>query len=167
MTNAHQLLVDKRHGFRGEERVFDVSIRDLQEQATAKRFYHELQFDVVKRLKEQLADELTHRLSVDLMHALDSHPDLRDRLAKGDFERSRVQEGRRLTDIEPKVAVVCDLPLVLGDGACRIEFSNLLLQGLTCHLTHRQILESLMTGLDTPPHSHEVRNEVVEELILS
>ncbi len=152
VTNAHQLLVDKRHGFRGEERVFDVPIHELQEQATAKRFYHELQFDVVKRLKEQLADELTHRLSVDLMHALDSHPDLRDRLAKGDFERSRVQEERRLTVIEPKVAVVCDLPLVFGDGACRIEFSNLLLQGLTCHLTHRQILESLMTGLDTPPH---------------
>ncbi len=152
VTNAHQLLVDKQHGFRGEERVFDVPIHELQEQATAKRSYHELQFDVVKRLKEQLADELAHRLSVDLMHTLDSHPDLHDRLAKGDFERSRVQEGRRLTVIEPKVAVVCDLPLVFGDGACRIEFSNLLLQGLTCHLTHRQILESLMTGLDTPPH---------------
>ncbi len=152
VTNAHRLLVVKRHGFRGEERVFDVSLHELQEQATAKRLYHELRFEVVKQLKAQLADELTHTLYVDLMHALDGHPDLREQLAKGDFEQSRAQEGRRLTIIEPKVAVVCDLPLAFGDGACRITFSNVLLQGLTCHLTHRQILESLMTGLDTQPH---------------
>ena len=50
-----------------------------------------------ERLKEQLADDLTHARYVDLMHALDDHPDLRDRLAKGDFERSRMQEGKRLT----------------------------------------------------------------------
>ncbi len=152
VTNAHRLLVVKRHGYRGEERVLDVPIHELQEQAAANRLYHQLRFDVVKRLKEQLADDLTHTLYVDLMHALDRHPDLRDRLAKGDFGRSRAQEGRRLTVVEPKVAVVCDLPLAFGDGACRIAFSNLLLQGLTCHLTHRQILESLMTGLDTQPH---------------
>ncbi len=152
VTNAHRLLVVKRHGYRGEEQAFDVTIRQLQEQATASQLYHQLRFDVVKRLKEHLTDELTHTLYIDLMHALDGHPDLRDRLAKGDFGRSRTQEGRRLTAVEPKVAVVCDLPLAFGDGACRITFSNVLLQGLTCHLTHRQILESLMTGLDTPPH---------------
>src|SRR6266568_1536781 len=152
VTNAQRLLVVKRHGYRGEEQVLDVTLRELQKHATAHRLYHQLRFDVVKRLKEQLADDLTHTLYVDLLHALDRHPDLRDQLAKGDFERSRTQEGRRLTVIEPKVAVVCDLPLAFGDGACRIEFSNLLLRGLTCHLTHRQILESLMTGLDTPPH---------------
>jgi hypothetical protein len=152
VTNAQRLLAVKRHGYRGEEQVFDVTLRELQEQATAHRLYHLLRFDVVKRLKEQLADDLTHTLYVDLLHALDRHPDLRDQLAKGDFERSRTQEGRRLTVIEPKVAVVCDLPLAFGDGACRIEFSNLLLRGLTCHLIHRQILESLMTGLETPPH---------------
>jgi hypothetical protein len=152
VTNARRLLVVKRHGYRGEEHILDVTIRRLQEQATAHRLYHELRFEVVRRLKEQLADDLTHTLYVDLMHALDRHPDLREQLARGDFERSRTQEGRRLTIIEPKVAVVCDLPLAFGDGACRVEFSNLLLRGLTCHLTHRQILESLMTGLNTPPH---------------
>jgi len=145
------LLVIKRHGYRSGEQVFDVALHELQEQATAKQLYRELRFEVVKRLKEQLADDLTHARYVDLMHALDDHPDLRDRLAKGDFERSRMQEGRRLTVVEPKVAVVCHLPLAFGDGACRIAFSNVLLQGLTCHLTHRQILESLMTGLDTQP----------------
>ena len=152
VTNAHRLLVVKRHGFRGEERILDVTIRELRESAMASLLYHQLRFDVVRRLKEQLIDDITHARYVDLMSALEGHPDLRDQLAKGDFERSRTQEGRRLTVIEPKVAVVCDLPLAFGDGACRITFSNLLLQGLTCHLTHRQILESLMTGLDTPPH---------------
>jgi Type I restriction enzyme R protein N terminus (HSDR_N) len=151
VTNALRLLVVKRHGFRGEEQVFDVTLLELQEKAVAHRLYRELYFDVVKRLKEQLTDELTHTLYIDLLHALDRHPDLRDQMAKGDFERSRTQEGRRLTVIEPKVAVVCDLPLAFGDGSCRIEFSNLLLQGLTCQLTHRQILESLTTGLDTQP----------------
>jgi hypothetical protein len=151
-TNAYRLLIIKRHRHRSEEQVLDVTLPQLQEQATARQLYRELHFDVVKRLKAQLADELTHTLYVDLMHALDGHPDLLDQLAKGDFKRSRTQEGRRLTVIEPKVAVVCDLPLAFGDGTCRIEFSNLLLQGLTCHLTHRQILESLMTGLDTSPY---------------
>jgi len=141
VTNAHRLLVVKRHGYRGEEQVFDVTILQLQEQDTASQLYHQLRFDVVKYLKEQLTDELTHTLYVDLMHTLDRYPDLRDQLAKGDFERSKTQEGRRLTVVESKVAVVCDLPLAFGDGACRIEFSNLLLRGLTCHLTHRQIVE--------------------------
>ena len=152
VTNAHRLLVVKRHGYRAEERVLDATLRELQEQATAHRLYHQLCFDAVKHLKEQLADDLTHTLYIDLMHVLDRHPDLHDRLAKGDFRRSRSQEGRRLTVVGPKVAVVCDLPLAFGDGACRIVFSNLLLQGLTCYLTHRQILESLMTGLGTQPH---------------
>ncbi len=116
VTNAHQLLVIKRHGYRSGEQVFDVALHELQEQATAKQLYRELRFEVVKRLKEQLADDLTHARYVDLMHALDDHPDLRDRLAKGDFERSRMQEGRRLTVVEPKVAVVYDLPLAFGDG---------------------------------------------------
>jgi hypothetical protein len=152
VTNAHRLVVVKRHRHRKEERVFDVALHELQKQATAKQLYRQLHFEGVKRLKEQLADDLTHAHYVDLMHALHDHPDIRERLATGDFERSRMQVGRRLTVVEPKVAVVCDLPLAFGDGACRIAFSNVLLQGLTCHLTHRQILESLMTGLDTQHH---------------
>jgi len=152
VTNAHRLIVVKRHRYRGEEHILDVAFHKLQEQATAKQIYRELHFEAVKRLKEQLADDLTHAQYVDLMHTLDRYPDLRDQLAKGDFKRSRTREGRRLTVIEPKVAVVCDLPLALGDGACRIEFSNVLLRGLICHLTHRQILETLLTGLETPPH---------------
>ena len=151
-TNAHRLVVVKRHGHRGEEQIFDVALHELQKQATANQLYRELRFEVVKRLKEQLADDLTHALSVDIMHALDDHPDLHDLLAKGDFKQSRTQEGRRLTVIKPKVAVECDLPLAFGDGACSIKFSNVLLHGLTCHLTHRQILATLMTGLETPPH---------------
>lgn len=152
VTNAHRLLVVKRHLYRGEEQVLDVTFSQLQEQATARRLYRELHFDVLKPLKAQLADELTHTLYVDLKHALNDHPDLRELLAKGDFKPSRTEGGRHLTVIKPKVVIECDLPLAFGDGACSIRFSNVLLQGLTCHLTHRQILESLMTGLDTLPH---------------
>src|SRR5258708_17139831 len=64
VTNAYRLLVVKRHGYRGEEQVFDVTFRQLQEQTIATQLYHQLRFDVVKRLKEQLADDLTHRLYV-------------------------------------------------------------------------------------------------------
>lgn len=151
VTNAHRLLVVKRHRHRGEETVFDVTFCELCQETTANRLYRQLHFDVVKSLKEQYADELTHTLSVDLTQALNHYPDLREQLAKSDFERLHLQEGKRLTVVEPKVAIVCDLPVAFGDGACRITFSSLLLRGLTCHLTHRQILESLMTGLDTRP----------------
>ena len=46
VTNARRLLVAKRHGFRREEKVFDIPL-------------HELGFDVVKRFKEQLVGHQT------------------------------------------------------------------------------------------------------------
>src|SRR5258708_12836935 len=110
VTNAHRLLVVKRHGYRAEERVLDATLRELQEQATAHRLYHQLCFDAVKHLKEQLADDLTHTLYIDLMHVLDRHPDLHDRFAKGDFRRSRSQEARRLTFVGPKAPPAHNLP---------------------------------------------------------
>ncbi len=116
VTNAHRLLVIKRHRYRREEQVLDVTLLQLQEQVTAKQLYRELHFEVVKRLKAQLADELTHTLYVDLMHTLESHPDLREQLAKGDFERSRAQEGRRLTVIEPKVQWCATFPWLSATG---------------------------------------------------
>src|SRR5713226_8368217 len=50
VTNAHRLLVVKHRGYRGEEQVLDVTFRQLQEQTTANQLYHQLHFDVVKRL---------------------------------------------------------------------------------------------------------------------
>jgi hypothetical protein len=149
-TNARRILIVKRHVLYDEELICDVTFAQLREFATASQLYRILHFDVVKRFKEHLVDDLPHPLYVSIMHELDRHLDLHDQLAKGDFKRSQRQEGRRLTAVEPKVAVVCDLPLAFGDGKCHITFSNLLLRGLTCHLTHRQILENLLTGFGTP-----------------
>lgn len=150
VTNAYWVRILKVIGSRNEE-IMNASIEELQKRNTAQQLYRQLLFATVKRLKAEVADGLTHALHIDIMHLLDRYPDLHAQLAKGDFTRRRSREGRCLTVIEPKIAMICDLPLAFGDGACRIEFSSILLRGLTIHLSHQQILTTLMLGLGTLP----------------
>ncbi len=85
------------------------------------------------------------------MQTLDQYPNIKAQLAKGDFEPSTTQEGRRLVVVKPKVAITCELPVAFEEGSCSIEFSNIMLPGLTCHLSHSEILTELLIGLGTPP----------------
>lgn len=149
VTNGRRFQVIKRHRFRGEEIIVDTDIAGLGQDATASLVFEQLHFTVLTRLKKQLIDPVSHAQYVHIVRSMERQPDLEAQLARGDFVPNRIQEGRRLTIVTPKVAVECDLPLAYGDGSSRISFSSLLLRGLTCHLTHRQILESLVTGLDT------------------
>ncbi len=150
-TNGHHLVILKRHQHRSEEVVFDITIDKLRRRDIAESVYNQLQFETVKRLKEQAIDPLTHAQYVEVMQAINRYPDIRDLLAKGDFEPLTKQEGRQLTVVKPKVAITCELPVAFEGGSCRIEFSNIMLQGLTCHLSHSEILTELFIGLGTLP----------------
>src|SRR5258708_7753202 len=150
VTNGQRLKVLKRHRHRGDEVVFDISIHELRDRNTARAVYNQLQFETVKRSKEQTKDP-SHARYVEIMQTLDRYPDIQAQLAKGDFELSTTQEGRRLVVVKPKVAITCELPVAFEEGSCHIEFSSIMLRGLTCHLSHSEILTELFIGLGTPP----------------
>jgi hypothetical protein len=42
-------------------------------------------------------------------------------------------------------------PLAFDEGSCSIEFSSIMLRGLTCHLSHSDILNNFLKGLGTNP----------------
>jgi hypothetical protein len=151
ITNGYHLIILKRHHYRGEEVVFDNPTHMLLDRTMAEELYKQLQFDLIKQLKERGIDTLTHDLYTKLMNASHRYPDLHAQLTKGDFEPSIVQEKRRLTVIKPTVAIKCDLPVVFEEGSCTIEFSNIMLRGLTCHLSHNEILSTLFVGMGTSP----------------
>ncbi|GHO96306.1 hypothetical protein KSF_063540 [Reticulibacter mediterranei] len=151
ITNGQQMIVLKRHQHHDEEIIADITIEQLSDQATASTLYDQLQFETVKKLKEQLLDPLRHIQYVELMRTLERYPDIQEQLAKGDFEPSIVRDERLLSVVKSKVAITCELPIVFAEGSCQIEFSNILLRGLTCHLSHEEILTKFLIGLETPP----------------
>jgi hypothetical protein len=150
-TNGYRILIFKRQQYRSEEMVFDIPTHELRDKLVATKVYNQLHFELVKQLKEQGADPLTHALYVDMMNVSNRYPDIQTQLTRGDFEPSITQVGRRLIVIKPKVAITCELPIVFEEGNCRITFSNIMLRGLTCHLSHLDILRDLLIGLYTPP----------------
>lgn len=152
VTNGDQIIVAKRLRQCGDEVVFDLSIKSLlDDEAKAHQFFDLLSFSIICPLKLQLANPIIHERYVQFMLVLDRHPDLTQQIAQGDFSPSHIRAGQHLTVITPKVAIICDVPLVFGEGQCQITFSSLLLRGLTCFLNHRQIIETLITGLGTEP----------------
>ena len=149
ITNGSHLIVLKRQRYRGEEVVFDDFTQTLLDRTRALEIYRQLQFELVKQLKEEGTDTLAHALYTELISASQRYPDLQAQLARGDFEPSTSQENKRLTVIKPTVAITCELPIAFTEGSCFIEFSNIMLRGLTCHLSHSEILEYLLIGLGT------------------
>ena len=151
VTNGQRLKVLKRHRHHSDEVVFDITTPELRDISIATAVYDQLQFETVKRVKEQTIDPLVHAQYVEVMQTLDHYPDIEAQLAKGDFPPSTTQEGRRLVVVKPKVAITCQLPVAFEEGNCRIEFSNIMLRGLTCHLSHAEILTDFFIGLGTSP----------------
>ncbi len=152
ITNGHHLIVLKRHIYRSEEIVFDISVRGLRSNTVAEQLFSQLHFETAKQLKEQGIDTLSHALYIELMNISNRYPDLQNQLAKGDFEPSIIQEKTRLTVIKPTVAIECNLPIAFKEGSCTIKFSSIMLRGLTCHLSHSEIVSNLFVGLGTSPH---------------
>ncbi len=151
VTNGSQVKILKRRRYDDDELVFDITMDQLRDRNIATEVYNQLQFETVEKLKEQLLDPLRHAQYVELMQTLNSHPDIQSQLAKGDFEPTTVQEGRHLTVVKPKVAIFCELPIAFAEGSWRIEFSNIMLRGLTCRLSHEEVLTDFLVGLETPP----------------
>ena len=151
VTNGHQLKAFRRHRHRNDECIFDIATHELKNEAMVTRFYHLLHFEVVKRLKELAVNELTHDLFVEISQILHLYPDLLAQLSKGDFNSYILREGRHIIVSKPRVAVDCQLPLVYRGGSCQIEFSNIMLRGLTCKLRHDDVVRDLLIGLHTPP----------------
>ena len=152
VTDGYHLKIIKRHRYHSNEVVRDITIQELRARNTAALVYNQLQFETVKRLKEQAIDPLTYAQYVETMQTLDRYPDIRELLAKGDFEPSTKQEGRQLIVVKPKAAITCELPIAFEEGSCQIEFSSIMLRGFTCHLSHSEILTQLFIGLGTPPN---------------
>lgn len=151
VINGFNLRVLKRQGFRGDELVFDLTVDALRNLNTATKFYNQLNFTIVKHVKENAANTQTHEQYVRLENSLRHYPNLQEILDKGDFKPNTIEEGQRLTVIEPKVAITADLPFGFGEIVCKIEFSNITLRGLTAQLTTTKVLDQLMMGLHTPP----------------
>src|SRR6266705_2989198 len=151
ITNGIQIKVLKRLRYQEDETIFDITVDQLRDRTQATKVYNQLQFETVQRIKEQASDPLRHTQYVEIMRTLDRYPDVQAQLAKGDFELSTVQEGRHLTVVKPKVAITCELPIAFAEGRCTIKFSNIMLRGLTCRLSHAEILTDFLIGLETPP----------------
>lgn len=151
VTNGRRLLVLRRHQARDDEVVFAANLDELHEREVAMALYNHLNFDVVSHLKADMVDELPYRRYAEVARALLRHPDLQQLLERGDFAPSRTRAANRSSMVTPKVQIACDLPVAGEEGGCQIDFSALTRLGLSVHLTHRDILGSLMTGPDTPP----------------
>ncbi|MEH2284599.1 MAG: hypothetical protein V7K90_25300 [Nostoc sp.] len=151
VTNGYEIKVFKRLHYNREELVFDLNIDALRNNDIASKFYHRLNFDLVKNIDKNTVDILTHTKYKLIEKLIIRHPDLQNFLEKCDFEPSITREDYRLVVVKPKVAIACNLPKDFGEGNCQIEFSSILFRGLTIHLNHQDILGQLMTGLHTQP----------------
>ncbi|MEH2026241.1 hypothetical protein [Nostoc sp.] len=151
VTNGYEIKVFKRLHYNREELVFDLNIDALRNNDIASKFYHRLNFDLVKNIDKNTVGILTYTKYNLIEKLIIHHPDLQDFLEKCDFEPSITREDYRLVVVKPKVAIACNLPKAFGEGNCQIEFSSILFRGLTIHLNHQDILGQLMTGLHTQP----------------
>ena len=131
VTNGHRLMVLRRHQMRDDEPVFDGALEELRDRETAARFYNQLNFDVVRRLKADAVDDLPYRRYAELARALLRHPDLQHLLDRGDFPPSRTRAANRSMAASPKVRIAADLPVRGEEGGCQIEFSAVTRLGLS------------------------------------
>jgi hypothetical protein len=151
MTNGTQVKVIKRKRFRDQEIIFDIDVNAIVQREIAEEFHKQLNFNTLKSLNENISNASSHNQYVLLEKSLQRHPDIKEILDAGDFKPAVKSEPRKLTVIKPKVAISCRLPIGFNGGSCQIKFSSITLRGLTLHLSHLEIMGSLMTGLNTKP----------------
>lgn len=151
LTNGYDLIVLKRKQLHDEEIIFDNNVESLKSKTDAETFYNQFNFHIVKQIKDNADNLLRHDQYVRLENILSSYPEIQEILEKGDFKPPYSLEGKWLQIVKPKVAIECELPLAFQNGNCRIEFSDITRRGLTIELEHRDILGTLLFGLNTPP----------------
>jgi hypothetical protein len=148
-TNGVRLIILKRHRFHDDETVFDGAIAKLRTHETLARVYELVQFDILCALRKRLINELALEQLVQLDQTLQSYPDIRALLARGDFRSETTQNGHEFIVVRPKAAIEGLLPAGFTEGKCTISFSHILRRGLTIHLDHATILNELAIGLNS------------------
>src|SRR5919202_3216304 len=151
VTNGQHLRVLQRRRYHSDVVIVDDAVPALRDPAQATSLYQQLNFEVVRHMKEHGDDVVMHAQYVRLQATLERYPDIQDVLEHGDFEAATSRHGRSVTVVRPKVAMVGELPIAFDEGSCSIEFSNVLRRGLTIRLSHTQIIRDLLLGLNTPP----------------
>ncbi len=142
-------------------------ICDVYRQST-KQITHEDQTLHIERVGEQLSNSQAHEQTTEdyaldqsgteataqetfqIENAVRNHPDFAALLRQSDFVPKEERNGRELIVVRPKVAVRCTLPISISNGSCQIEFSNPFLRGITISLKHKDVLEQLVVGRNTP-----------------
>lgn len=144
ITNGDQIIVFKKHQYRSDEMLFETSITELNSKEYLNEFYQQLNFQSLKRIRETLTSELTHRAILQIDQTLRDKPDLQKILKSTPFIPSQTQNDREFTVVRRKAAINGTLPVALDGGRCQIEFSDAFLRGLLISLDHTDILEYLL-----------------------
>ena len=114
-----------------------------------KQFYEEIaRINEIEKKKE----ENRNRKYANVIRQIENNAVLAEEIQKGAFNSSSRRTKEQFNISTPNVLIECKLPIGLEHGDCNIKFSNITLRGLSCDLTHEDILTDLMIGLDTPPH---------------
>ncbi|MBW4555758.1 MAG: type I restriction enzyme HsdR N-terminal domain-containing protein [Trichormus sp. ATA11-4-KO1] len=150
VTNGYKVNVFKCLYYQKEETIFDTNTDLLININLASKFYNKLNFAFVKNIDKNTNNNFAFTKYINLEKTLNSYPDVQNILSKSDFEPSIIQEGNHFIVIKSKVLIECNLPKAFAEGNCQIQFSSLNFRGLKIDLNHRDILEKLMIGLDTP-----------------
>lgn len=152
ITNGYEIKVFQSWRYRPAYCLFDITINDLRNQELSAEFYQALNFTHVSLINKNFDNFFAFQHHNLLEKHLRRYTYWRDLLSKTDFQPEITKKGNQLLVVQPKVAIKCNLPQVVSQGDCEIEFSNILFRGIKISLNHRHILSKLMIGLNSQPH---------------
>ncbi|MBH8573903.1 type I restriction enzyme HsdR N-terminal domain-containing protein [Nostocaceae cyanobacterium CENA369] len=152
ITNGYHLNIFQFYRYHVIELFINTNTDLLINFDIASNFYNQLNFQTVKNIDRSISNLPTYTKSNFIAKFIKYHPDLKNVLAKTDFEPSLIREGNRLIVVKTQVLIDCNLPTGFSEGNCQIQFSSLVLRGIKVNLTHQYILGKLTTGLNTQPH---------------
>lgn len=152
VTNGRNLIVIKPHRYTESELVFDLTVEELSSDIKkANRFYNQLNFESVKRNKEEYQNVLPHERYTLLEKSLRKHPDLQNILDQDEFELETKVSESRLRIVKPNISLECELPILLEEIYCEIKFHHILRRGLKIRINQRDILGKFMIGSGNSP----------------
>lgn len=86
-------------------------------------------------------------------HLSENDPQLRDAIQKTSFEPLTEKVITTAIARTKSVSVHVELPIRLGQGQCKIQFSTQTLRGVTLIFSHKEILELFIVGLNSSTSS--------------
>ncbi|MCC5640534.1 type I restriction enzyme HsdR N-terminal domain-containing protein [Nostoc sp. CHAB 5844] len=151
ITNGYTIKIFKYFYLHREEIILDSIIDTLRSSQIAENIYHQLNFNLIKKVNKIILNKLKYPEFSRLEKYLRRHTEFGKILENAEFEPYLLKEGHHLIVVKPKVLIECNLPQAFGKGHCLIQFSSVILRSLKIALNHQQILGKLMTGLHTKP----------------